>query len=119
VLVAIGSLGLPLSGSPGAQSLSRPNVILILTDDQDYSSETISKMPYLYSRTPQGGGGWYRFDNAFINNPTCCPSRATILTGQWSHHTGVEVSSGAPRFDDSDTLATRLHDAGYRTGFMG
>jgi arylsulfatase A-like enzyme len=76
-------------------------------------------MPYLYSHTPQGGGGWYRFDNAFINNPTCCPSRATILTGRYSHHTHVETSSGVPKFDESDTIGTRLHDAGYRTGYIG
>jgi arylsulfatase A-like enzyme len=105
------------SASPAA--LVRPNIILIMTDDQDYSRETISKMPYLHSRTPQAGGGWYRFDNAFINNPTCCPSRATTLSGQWSHHTGVELTEGVPRFDDSDTIATRLDAAGYRTGFVG
>jgi N-acetylglucosamine-6-sulfatase len=109
-------LALP-SGCPAA--LIRPNIILIVTDDQDHSRQTISKMPYLRSRDPAYGGGWYRFDNAFINNPTCCPSRATILTGQWSHHTGVEVTEGAPSFDDSDTIATRLDAAGYRTGFIG
>jgi arylsulfatase A-like enzyme len=109
-------LALP-SASP--EALVRPNIILVMTDDQDHSRETISKMPYLRSRDPANGGGWYRFDNAFINNPTCCPSRATILTGQWSHHTGVETTGGAPRFDDADTIATRLDAAGYRTGFIG
>jgi arylsulfatase A-like enzyme len=75
-------------------------------------------MPYLKSRMKRSGG-WDRFDRAFINNPTCCPSRATILTGQWSHHTGVETTGGAPKFPDVDTIATRLHGAGYRTGFVG
>jgi len=110
-----------LAAVPSAQAepLVRPNIILILSDDQDYSAQTISKMPYLYSRTPQGGGGWYRFNNAFINNPTCCPSRATIISGQYSHHTGVETTSGVPKFDDSDTIGTRLHSVGYRTGYIG
>jgi N-acetylglucosamine-6-sulfatase len=116
VLLAMAAVA---SASASAAPLVRPNIILILSDDQDYSAETIAKMPYLYSHTPQAGGGWYRFDNAFINNPTCCPSRATILTGEWSHHTGVEVTAGAPPYDDSDTIATRLHDAGYRTGYIG
>lgn len=93
---------------------TKPNIIVVLTDDQHASRETISKMPYLRSRS-----GWYRFDRAFINNPTCCPSRATFLSGQWSHHTGVEFTTGAARFDDADTIATRLDDAGYRTGWFG
>ena len=46
---------------------TKPNIVVILTDDQDYSAETISKMPYLSSRA-----GWYRFDRAFVNNATCC-----------------------------------------------
>jgi N-acetylglucosamine-6-sulfatase len=119
LLVAVASLAVSLPGSAGTLQATPPNIVLILSDDQDGSAMTISKMPYLYSRTPEGGGGWYRFDNAFINNATCCPSRATILRGQWSHHTGVEFTGGAPKFDDADTIATRLHDAGYRTGYIG
>jgi arylsulfatase A-like enzyme len=115
LLVALLALALP----SGASALERPNIILVLTDDQDASAQTISKMPYLSRRDPANGGGWYRFDNAFINNPTCCPSRATILTGRYSHHTGVEVTAGIPRYDDSDTIATRLDAAGYRTGYVG
>jgi arylsulfatase A-like enzyme len=113
-LVALGSLTWPTVGV-GAQ-LNRPNIILILSDDQ--TLESVQKMPYLRSRiAPQGG--WYRFDNAFINNATCCPSRATIMTGLWSHHHGIEATGGARAYDDSDTIATRLHAAGYRTGFVG
>jgi len=114
-LVATASLRLPAAALSGGQ-LTRPNIILILSDDQ--TLESIHKMPFLRRRIPPQGG-WYRFDNAFINNATCCPSRATILTGQWSHHHGVETTSGAPPYDDSDTIATRLHAVGYRTGFVG
>jgi N-acetylglucosamine-6-sulfatase len=100
----------------GDAPISQPNIILILSDDQSY--ESIYKMPYLRSRIPPEGG-WDRFDDAYINNATCCPSRATILTGLWSHHHGIEQTAGAPPYDDSDTIATRLHAAGYRTGFVG
>jgi arylsulfatase A-like enzyme len=117
-LVALLALLGLVSARPAAHGAvgpgTKPNIIVILTDDQDYSAETISKMPYLASRT-----GWYRFDSAFVNNPTCCPSRATFLTGEWSHHTGVEYTRSAARFDDSDTVATRLDAAGYRTGWFG
>jgi len=46
----------------GGTQLTRPNIILILSDDQSY--ESIDKMPYLRSRIPPQAG-WYRFDNPF------------------------------------------------------
>ena len=104
------------SQAPGETPIQRPNIVLILSDDQSY--ESIYKMPYLRSQIPPQGG-WDRFDDAYVNNATCCPSRATILTGLWSHHHGVEQTAGAPAYDDSDTIATRLHAAGYHTGFVG
>lgn len=111
VVVAVTLPGRAVSGH-----LTRPNIILIVSDDQSY--ESIYKMPFLRSRIPPRGG-WYRFDRAYINNPSCCPSRATILTGQWSHHHGVEGTGHRPPYDDSDTIATRLDAAGYQTGFVG
>jgi N-acetylglucosamine-6-sulfatase len=106
-----------LNGARGTASMStHPNIILILSDDQSFDS--VQKMPYVRSISPPQGT-WYRFDNAFINNATCCPSRATILTGLWSHHHGVEATGGAPAYDDSDTIATRLHAGGYATAFIG
>jgi len=96
------------SGPLGRQ----PNLVLILTDDQSF--ESVAKMPYVSSLK-----SWDTFDHAYINNATCCPSRATILTGLWSHHHGVEESNAAPRFDDRSTLATWLHAAGYRTELVG
>jgi len=92
--------------------LGRPaNIVLILSDDQSFDS--LARMPFVSQLN------WYRFSNAYINNATCCPSRATILSGQWSHHTKVEDTGGAPAFQDRSTLATWLHDAGYRTGLFG
>ncbi|MBA3311632.1 MAG: sulfatase, partial [Nocardioidaceae bacterium] len=57
-------------------------------------------------------------------NPLCCPARASVLTGQYSHNHGVLTNAtaaggGFPAFDDSSTLATWLTDAGYLTGFVG
>jgi arylsulfatase A-like enzyme len=87
-------------------------VILVVTDDQP--PESLSKMPYL-----SGSGDWSRFANAFLNNPLCCPSRATLLTGRYSHRTGVENNRLVDKFDAGSTLATWLDDAGYRTGLFG
>jgi N-acetylglucosamine-6-sulfatase len=93
---------------------SKPNIVFLLTDDQTY--ESLRAMPYV-----DGRRDWIRFNNAFINNPLCCPSRATILTGQYSHHTGVDTggNNAGSRLDDSSTIATWLQAAGYRTGLFG
>lgn len=94
------------------RDLDRPNLILILTDDQTY--ESIEKMPYV-----NGRDDWIRFDQAVLNNPLCCPARAGLLSGQYSHHSGVETNSDAPKLDQRSTLAFWLDRAGYRTGFIG
>ena len=59
------------------------------------------------------------FTNAFVVNPLCCPSRASLLTGLYSHSTGVYTNGGFTNFKDTSTLATWLRRAGYRTGFFG
>lgn len=63
------------------------------------------------------------FANSFVTNSLCCPSRATFLSGRYSHNTGVLTNSlplgGVTRFDDRRTLATWLQAAGYRTGYVG
>ena len=90
----------------------RPNVVVILTDDQTYSS--LAKMPYTNAR-----GDWVRFTRAYANYPLCCPARATLLSGQYSHHTGVENNSSGGAFDDDNTIGTWLKGRGYRTGYIG
>jgi N-acetylglucosamine-6-sulfatase len=92
---------------------ARPmNIVFVLTDDQ--TVESVAKMPFV-SAYPN----WITFDNAFLNTPMCCPSRATILTGLYSQHTHVENNQDKSNFDDTSTLATWLHAAGYRTGLFG
>ena len=88
------------------------NIVFVLTDDQSF--ESVAKMPFV-SAYPN----WITFENAFINDPVCTPSRATILTGLNSHHTHIENNGDKSNFVDSATLATSLHAAGYRTGLFG
>lgn len=105
--------GVLLAPAPTAHA-ARPNVVIVLTDDQRW--DTLSSMPTVRSELVAKG---VTFSNAFVVNPLCCPSRASILTGRYSHSTKVYTNGGFRRFDDSSTLATWLRRAGYRTGFFG
>src|SRR5437867_3188831 len=97
---------------------TKPNVVLIVTDDQRW--DTLWAMPNVQRFLVRKG---VTFTNGFVVNALCCPSRASILTGQYSHHTGVygnaPPNGGFPAFHDASTVATWLHDAGYTTGLIG
>jgi arylsulfatase A-like enzyme/Tol biopolymer transport system component len=90
----------------------RPNVLVIVTDDQ--RADDVDDMPGVAARTD-----WARFGASFVNEPMCCPARATILTGRYSHNTGVETLIDGEDLDEATTVATMLDGAGYRTGFIG
>jgi arylsulfatase A-like enzyme len=95
-----------------------PSVLLILTDDQ--RSDTLRAMPVVREQVAARG---VRFARAYVTNPSCCPSRVSLLTGGYSHTTGVWANTGPhggfASFDDTVTIATRLDDVGYRTGLFG
>jgi arylsulfatase A-like enzyme len=109
-----------LRASLGDDGKSRPNFVVIVTDDQRW--DMLEAMPAVQRLLVDHG---MTFTNAFATTPSCCPSRVSLLTGQYSHHTGVldgsadNAAGGAPAFDDESSLATWLDDAGYRTGLVG
>ena len=106
------------SPGPAAAVEPPPNIVMILTDDQ--RADTLRYMPIVQRTLGKHG---VTFTNAYVSNPVCCPSRATIMTGLYSHSTGVytndELYGGFAAFEDDSTIATWLHDAGYRTGLFG
>ena len=59
------------------------------------------------------------FEESFVNDPQCCPSRATILTGRTTQHTRVETLRDGAKLDEKRTVATMLDAAGYQTAFFG
>src|SRR4051794_24542722 len=104
-----------------AAAAARPNVLLVVTDDQREGTVTPEIMPNMYRELVQRG---FRFTNSFVTNSWCCPSRASILTGQYSHTNGVWTVGGQFGLKswlphESSTLATWLQGAGYRTGIVG
>jgi len=110
------------SGSPPVVARDpRPNVLLVLTDDQ--TLDTIASgppaMPWLQSQLADPLGHWLWFPRAVASTPLCCPSRSTILTGRYDTQTGVRTNDDGPNLDDTNTLPVWLHDAGYTTGLVG
>jgi N-acetylglucosamine-6-sulfatase len=117
----------PSSCGDGEQTPSapgdRPNVVLILADDLDNS---VFERSTLHSAwVPEGTS----FTNAVVTTPLCCPSRASILRGQYAHNTDLwrnsnaQPNGGAAYFRshglDERTVATILQANGYRTWFGG
>src|SRR5207249_3940240 len=86
-------------GAPtDAEALNlRPNVLFIVTDDQRLAG-TMAYMPktmrWFKSGAPLSGiAGGTEFGNGFVTTPLCCPSRASILTGQYAHNHGAKFET--------------------------
>ena len=118
VLVALAFAVGPLRAARGAgPGVTRPNIVVILSDDQRW--DTLGEMKNVERLLAAHG---VTFTNAFVTTSVCCPSRATILTGQYSHDTGVLQNFGPasyPAFHDGSTLPVWLSAAGYRTALVG
>lgn len=111
-----------IGSSALADEKQRPNIIFILTDDQRL--EDTEHMPILNRLLTAEGT---QFTNYFSNVSLCCPSRTSILRGQFAHNTGVMTNGGAnggfetahARGVENSTVATWLHDSGYKTALIG
>ena len=107
-------------------SARRPNILFIMTDDHAQAAlgiygNTILKTPNL----DRIGNEGLRFDQAFVTNALCLPSRASFLTGQYSHTHGMRTNgeeSGfmdEPRLQNAQTWPNLLRAGGYHTGVVG
>lgn len=100
---------------------SRPNVVMLMTDDQ-----TLAEMSALpYTSALMAGGA--TFSRAYASYPLCCPSRATVYSGQYMHNHNVRGNNGPlggrGQFVNSgreaQALPTWLRDAGYHNVHIG
>jgi N-acetylglucosamine-6-sulfatase len=98
----------------------RPNIVLIMDDDQ-----SVNLQQFLNKTNAAIADKGVTFDNSFVNYSLCCPSRSTMLTGQYAHNHGVRgnqlptggYSKLAPTL--GNTLPVWLQRAGYYTGHVG
>jgi arylsulfatase A-like enzyme len=122
VSAALIALALALVASPAsagtAKQKQRPNVVVVMTDDQDFRS--MHAMPKTRRLIARRGT---TFATSLVSFPLCCPSRATFMTGQYAHNHGVKWNNfpqgGYELLKQDETLPVWLRRAGYRTIHIG
>ncbi|MEN8148806.1 MAG: sulfatase/phosphatase domain-containing protein [Planctomycetota bacterium] len=113
------ALTLPGCGLPRREPVKRPNILFIMSDDHAQAAmgcygSRINETPHL-DRLAAGGA---KFTQAYCTNAICGPSRASMLTGKYSHANGVLVNETP--FDGSQpTFPRLLRQAGYQTAVIG
>jgi arylsulfatase A-like enzyme len=117
LLALLAALLVPATAA-SAQAGPRPNVLVIQTDDQ--TLESMRVMPNVRRLLAAQG---VTFANSFVSLSECCPSRATLLTGQYAHNHGVlsnhHPSGGYYKLNNANTLAVWLRRSGYYTAMVG
>ncbi|MFP6767261.1 MAG: sulfatase-like hydrolase/transferase, partial [Planctomycetaceae bacterium] len=110
-----------VAGIPAAPAAGKPNIVVILTDDQGWGDLSLNgnknlSTPNIDSLARAGT----RFDRFFVC-PVCSPTRAELLTGRYHPRGGVySTSAGGERLDlDESTIADSFQAAGYTTGAFG
>jgi N-acetylglucosamine-6-sulfatase len=113
-------LGAVSAGSAAGPYTPPPNVVVLMTDDQ--GPEMMRALPTV---TREIGRPGVTFTDALISYPLCCPSRATLLTGEYAHNHGTKGNNGqsgggyANLLEPRHNLATWLQADGYHTHFVG
>ena len=103
----------PELGSASAQA-DAPNVLIIITDDQ--RPDTMKFMPRTKKLFGERG---VTFERAFATTPLCCPFRASLMSGQYAHNSGVRRNQDARLINHDHTLQRYLNEGGYRTALVG
>ena len=105
---------------PGAET-KRPNIILIMTDDQGYGDLGVHGNNTIQTPNLDAFARESLEMIRFYVEPVCSPTRASLMTGRYHLRTGVYATSrgGARIFGDEVTVADLLEKAGYRTGIFG
>jgi arylsulfatase len=104
-----------------AQEKQRPNVIIIMTDDQGYGDLGITGNHHVQTPVIDSfGNKSIRFNNFYVS-PVCAPTRSSLMTGRYSLRTGVRdtYNGGAIMATNEVTIAEMLKQADYKTGVFG
>ena len=121
ILCCVAAISCEQSQNEDTSNTERPNVILIMTDDQGIGDFGFMGNPYV--KTPNLdmlASESLNLTNFYVS-PVCAPTRASLMTGRYSERTGVydTFNGGAIMSDTEITIAEVLHENGYRTGIFG
>ncbi len=123
IVIALLALAACSGGSShGFKKPSRPNVVVVLTDDLDLRE--VSYLPHVRQLIASQG---MTLDDYFISNSLCCPSRTSMILGQYAHNTGVFANAGPNggfqalyhRKGEQSTIATWLQSGSYDSALIG
>jgi N-acetylglucosamine-6-sulfatase len=120
-LLAVATVGTAVTHAEEVSAAAeRPNIIFFLVDDM-----SADLLPYMDNTRALANNGT-RFTNYIVSDSLCCPSRASMFTGEFPHNTGVRTNLNSDnggyaafRRHEGRTYATALHGANYRTGYLG
>jgi N-acetylglucosamine-6-sulfatase len=112
------------AADPPARAAAQPNIVLVMADDLDVRLNTLAYTPHIRALLQQQG---VTFSNGMVPVSLCCPSRASLLRGQYVHNHAI-YTNGPPDGGfqkalqlglENNTAATLLDGAGYRTALVG
>jgi N-acetylglucosamine-6-sulfatase len=102
-----------------AVAATKPNIFFYNLDDlRDAVPGNIDPMTFM-PKTRQWMSAGRRYARHFVTDPSCCPSRAALMTGRMPHNNGVRLQSQGPAFDHPHSMACYLRSAGYSTYVAG
>jgi arylsulfatase A-like enzyme len=114
------SIAVALACGSRLTAADKPNIIVMMTDDQRHDFMSCAGHPFIKTpnmdRIAKEG---YRYTNMFVTNALCAPSRASLMTGQYSHMNGVRDNMGTKLNPDAPWMPDELRKLGYEVAFVG
>jgi len=119
VIAATVLASLAVQSHQSSRAAAQPNVFFYNLDDlRDRVVGGVDPLMFM-PKVRQWMATGTRFQNSYVSDPSCCPSRSAMMTGRYPHNNGVIRQDLGPNFDRTHTLACYLKSAGYATYLDG
>lgn len=116
---AAAGVGAVFSPGAAARSETKPNILLVMTDQQTATAMSCAGNPWLATPAMDGlAARGVRFDHAYVPQPLCTPCRTSMQTGRYPHETDV-ISNGRRIVGEFPMLGTLMASGGYTNAYIG